>query len=79
MMDVPELGSVFYLCDPVKNTECKKGGCTGEPSPFGVCRLTKNSDFAKLDDDGNPIVGAWINPITGKKVIFQAADDETDR
>ena len=34
----------LYLCDPEKNTECKKHGC-GE-----YCFKTFNPEFAKIDE-----------------------------
>ena len=34
----------LYLCDPEKNTECKKSGCQT------LCKHTLNKEFAKEGD-----------------------------
>ena len=51
---------IFYLCDPEKNTECRKGGCylnvLRRISEKHRCRMTKNPDFAKTDEKGEKIV-----------------------
>lgn len=46
----------LYLCDPDKNTECRKTSCVHNPVAVGpLCRSTKHFEFAKLDEDGDPI------------------------
>lgn len=46
----------LYLCDPEKNTECRKTSCVHKPVAVGpLCRTTKHPEFAKLDEDGDPI------------------------
>lgn len=38
---------VLYLCDPEKNTECKKSGCQNP------CRYTTKVEFAKGGNEDN--------------------------
>lgn len=46
----------LYLCDPDKNTACSKTGCVHNPlAKYPCCRATKHPEFAKLDEDGDPI------------------------
>ena len=51
---------IFYLCDPEKNTECRKSFCYLNAlcriSEKHRCRMTGNPDFAKTDEKGNEIV-----------------------
>lgn len=57
----------LYICDPEKNTECDKQCCaatsdewpqccatTGNKWPH-YCTLTTKSEFAKQDENGQPI------------------------
>ena len=47
----------FYVCDPEKNTACRKDGCfRGEPNSEAACRMTKHVEFAKTDTEGKPII-----------------------
>lgn len=41
---------ILYLCDPCKNTECQKSACQKQ------CKLTAKREFAKIDEDGKPII-----------------------
>lgn len=41
-----------YLCDPEKNTECRKTMCFQKGGP---CKRTSNPEYAKKDENGNPI------------------------
>lgn len=41
---------ILYLCNPKLNTKCSKNCCET------VCFDTRYSEFAELDDAGNPIV-----------------------
>lgn len=40
----------LYICDPSKNTECSKAGCL-----MGWCKSTSYPQYAKLNDNGEPI------------------------
>ena len=44
----------LYVCDPEKNTECKKTACSGK-GPAQPCSLTTKIEFAKTDENGQPI------------------------
>lgn len=49
----------WYVCNPMKNTECKKSGCVYNPhAKFKSCARTSNPDFALLDKSGKPITAA---------------------
>ena len=51
----------LYLCDHTKNTECPKTSCKYNPdAKFGECTNTIKKEFAKLDENGEPIV-AYTN------------------
>ncbi|MBP3798022.1 MAG: hypothetical protein J6I46_09660 [Ruminococcus sp.] len=51
----------LYLCDHAKNTECPKTSCKYDPNAkFGECTNTTKKEFAKLDENGEPIV-AYTN------------------
>lgn len=43
----------FYLCNPLKNTACRKTGCM--VMNRGECCLTTSQEFAARDDTGTPI------------------------
>ena len=38
----------WYMCDPKKNTKCRKTSC-------GWCRLTSDKESAQLSENGKPI------------------------
>lgn len=44
----------LYVCDPEKNTECKKTSCMINEWG-GLCALTTKREFAKTDENGEPI------------------------
>lgn len=44
-----------YLCDPEKNTKCKKTSCAYKDAAF-PCHLTQEKEFARTDENGNPII-----------------------
>lgn len=46
--------TTFYVCDPSKNRTCTKNTCQVR------CKLTPDVEFAKLDEDGKPIVGIVV-------------------
>jgi len=49
----------LYLCDPVKNAECPKTSCKFGKNA-GECTNTAKKEFARLDENGEPIV-AYTN------------------
>jgi len=52
-----------YLCDPQKNTECKKTTCkTNLKAKYRVCELTSKVAYALRDENGEPIEtkGEWV-------------------
>lgn len=55
---------VLYECDPEKNTECRKIMCFTKAGGRGskcVCTATKNPEYAKKDQDGQPIISKeWM-------------------
>lgn len=56
-MDSPKL--TLYMCDHTKNTECPKTSCKYNPyvyAKFRECTTTLKKEFAKLDENGEPIV-----------------------
>ena len=56
----PDNQSVYYECDPGKNTSCKKWMChkEGRMKCKNPCRITRHEEFAKLDEKGKPIISA---------------------
>lgn len=47
----------MYICDPVKNTACRKTGCVHNPvALIWHCAHTKNPAFAVLDENGEPML-----------------------
>lgn len=54
MNDRPWLETkVIFLCDPKKNTRCKKTSCYLNG---GDCRGTLHPAFSLLDTDGKPMI-----------------------
>ena len=53
----------WYLCDPEKNTGCKKTRCTYNPkAKYRVCFLTSDAKCAHNCLDGTPCLSpAWIH------------------
>ena len=48
---------VWYICDPDKNTECRKTRChNSQDDPQGWCDATSNPAYAKTGSDGRPLV-----------------------
>ena len=50
--------STLYWCDPEKNTECRKTSCRYvlRKCEGGVCAATFRRAFARLDENGVPMV-----------------------
>ena len=46
----------WFVCDPVKNTECRKHTCVHNPTAsIWACYATTNPAFAVLDENGEPM------------------------
>lgn len=45
----------LYICDPEKNTECDKQCCAATSDEWPYCTLTTKPEFAKQDENGQPI------------------------
>ncbi len=57
---------VIYLCDPAKNTECKKDGCKHNPQAvYPTCELTTNPAYS-LDS-----VRYRLEEIKGEKINWK--------
>ena len=55
----PAQGRTWYVCDPVKNTECRKRGCVHNPeAECWHCWKTSNPAFAVLDKSEAPMIAA---------------------
>ena len=47
---------VWYVCNPLRNTGCRKSGCAYNPkAKYGRCVRTSNPAFAVLDESGAPV------------------------
>ena len=58
-MDSPKFP--LYMCDHTKNTKCHKTSCKYNPNAKSrECTNTTKKEFAKLDENGEPIV-AYAN------------------
>lgn len=58
-MDSPKFP--LYMCEHTKYTECPKTSCKYNPdAKFGECTNTAKKEFARLDENGEPIV-AYTN------------------
>lgn len=42
----------WYICDPVKNEQCRKRMCY---TKCGSCEMTSRPEYAVADSDGHPI------------------------
>ena len=46
----------LFMCDPVKNTACRKNGCVHSPTAsIWACYATTSPAFAVLDENGEPM------------------------
>lgn len=48
-----EIKKTWYYCNPEKKTKCRKMSCCDHGGP---CRRTSNPEYAKKDENGDPIV-----------------------
>lgn len=59
----------YYLCDPSKNTECKKQSCKYNTAAlYPVCDRTTNPAYAVLDEANQPME-------LSEKTAFQAMQE----
>lgn len=70
---------IWYLCDPDKNTECRKSICKHNASAYtGCCIRTSHREYAKLDEEGKPIIQSVSyypdNRDTEGNKIFEVSD-----
>ena len=49
----------YYICDPKKAVHCTKKGCWD--LYHGPCKCTSRKKYAKLDDQGKPMVASDID------------------
>lgn len=53
----PDEMKAYYLCDPEKNTKCRKASCKHNPNAkHRVCDRTTLEEAAVRDEKGSPIV-----------------------
>ena len=46
----------WYVCNPLRNTGCRKRGCAYNPkAQYKKCTKTSNPAFAVLDESGAPM------------------------
>lgn len=72
----------LYICDPLKNTDCKKTGCVyNQDAPMKNCARTKNPAFAVLDENGEPIRAGKILSVEDfvQLVLAGISEDEAIR
>ena len=72
--------ATLYLCDPEKNTECRKTSCcyllTREEG--GVCEATFRRAFARTDGNGVPMVYEKQKEWEQKKAAALAAQKKRE-
>lgn len=68
----------WYMCDPDKNTECKKRSCKHNPAAeYPVCDRTSNPEYAVLDEANQPMELPEWSAEQALKEAFQA-DHQND-
>lgn len=60
----------LFLCDPQKNTVCAKNNCHFRNTERD-CKYTSREEFAKLDEDGNPIKIKAVWDEKNVTILFQ--------
>lgn len=66
---------IRYICEPEKNTECKKTFCQE------FCKATAFEEYAKRDENGAPIVAKEFEIIPQIKInreVFEKCEEETE-
>lgn len=66
---------IRYICEPEKNTECRKTFCQE------FCKATAFEEFAKRDEHGAPIVAKDFEIIPQIKInreVFEKCEEETE-
>ena len=64
-----------YLCDPDKNTECRKTFCQE------FCKATAFEKYAKRDENGAPIIATESDRVPQIKInreVFEKCEEETE-
>ena len=63
---------VMYLCDPHKNYKCPKTSCHVNTGEGYGCRCTRNVEFAKTYENGEPIIDSiYINGVLFKRTAVR--------
>ena len=72
--------ATLYWCDPEKNTECRKMGCRYvlRPCEGGVCEATFRRAFARLDENGVPMIYEKQKEWQAKKAAAAARRKERE-
>lgn len=66
---------IRYICEPEKNTECRKTLCQE------FCKATAFEEYAKRDENGAPIVAKDFEIIPKIKIhreVFEKCEEETE-
>lgn len=66
---------IRYICEPEKNTECRKTFCQE------YCKATAFEEYAKRDEHGAPIVAKDFEIIPQIKInreVFEKCEEETE-
>lgn len=66
---------IRYICEPEKNTECRKTFCQE------FCKATAFEEYAKRDEHGAPIVAKDFEIIPQIKInreVFEKCEEETE-
>ena len=66
---------IRYICEPEKNTECRKTFCQE------FCKATAFEEYAKRDENGAPIVAKDFEIIPQIKInreVFEKCEEETE-
>ena len=64
-----------YLCDPDKNTKCRKTFC------HEFCKATAFEEYAKRDENGAPIIATESDRVPQIKInreVFEKCEEETE-
>ena len=74
-------GKIWYLCDPKKNTVCRKTRCAYNPK--AICRdcfTTSKAEFARVDENGDPCKQSeWVFAERGlREKLFEVEEKVSD-
>ena len=63
----------LYMCDPEKNTECKKQSCKYNPAAvYPICDRTTNPAYALLDEANQPMEAPEKSAFQAMRELDQA-------